>query len=490
MGWEAIEEMSVAALPDELSALFVKERQYQHQYHQCHQSNQLLNGNGNGDDMASHDSSSLRRSVCQWNYECVDYFLFDRHVVHLSMNYFDRYLASYRRHHPDKAMSTMLTHLVALSSLYLACKLHGERDIQVTAANNNNTANNNNKLTLQDFCLMSRNTYCPQMLEEMELSLLTSLAWMVNPPTPMDFIMRFVKILATLLSEDYPDHVHHQHDYTDNNYITQGVDKAWSVFEVARYQTELAVYCPQLSSTSSSSSSSSLLSHDDDDDEEEDYELHFTPSKIALAAILNAMDSKIVATKQTVISTSIRNEFLEKVMEEYFIVNLYNEDDNKNENHVDDIDIHCHIDYDKNAQDLEDSTMTTVQEARSILKKLCSKTIVLPAVGAAASASANTTAATTTTTTTTTNANGNTINSNDADCDTSSGGGSSSSIGDSGATSSSVSSTSSYELPEIHAYVNNSIHRTSSSRSSSGAATKRRSNRSGSSPVCVTAKIF
>jgi hypothetical protein len=61
--------------------------------------------------------------------------------------------------------------------------------------------------------------------------------------------------------------------------------KGWSVFEVARYQLELAVYDHGLCQK-------------------------IPPSTLAFAAILNTMDSKIVKTKCTVVSAPIRRSFI------------------------------------------------------------------------------------------------------------------------------------------------------------------------------------
>ena len=105
----------------------------------------------------------------------------------------------------------------------------------------------------------------------------------------------------------------------DSPYGSQG----WSVFEVSKYQIELVVYGPDLCKK-------------------------FPPSKVALAAILNAMDSKVVKTKRAIIPSHIRRSFLQRL--EYLgggfsQMNVEGED---------------------------------IVQIRSTLKKLCSKTITLP----------------------------------------------------------------------------------------------------------------
>jgi len=144
------------------------------------------------------------------------------------------------------------------------------------------------------------------MIEEMELSLLTTLNWRLNPPSPTDFLTRFVKILSLLLKDDI--------------ICGQQVGKVWSVFEVARYQIELSVYSPH----------------------------KFSASTIALAAILNSMDSKIVRSKTSIVSSSISRSFLQ------------------------------HVKSLGGGFEQLDVDGTDIIAARTTLKKLCSKTIVLP----------------------------------------------------------------------------------------------------------------
>ena len=330
MGWEDIEEMPTIGLRDELLTLLDKELEYGLpppppgggvvSSPSPHAGGGEVGGDDGNNTVVLSAYEEMRRNVCQWNYECVDYFLFDREVVYYSMHYYDRYhnnnnnmnhghyggassSSSTGTPQQQQQPSTMVNHLLALSSLYLACKIHG------TAATDNNDAlptttrggssdddeedvlssssfftssSSRRRIGLQQFCIMSRGAYCPQMLEEMEVSLLTNLRWKLHPPSPTDFLIRFVKILSLLLKDDNNiivyaatttgSHLQQQHStitstaynptHNDNN-----VGKGWSVFEVARYQLELAVY-------------SSELCH------------NVLPSKIAFAAILNALDSR------------------------------------------------------------------------------------------------------------------------------------------------------------------------------------------------------
>ncbi|KAL9187765.1 hypothetical protein ACHAXT_006143 [Thalassiosira profunda] len=300
MTWEDIVEMPTHGLREELLCLLGKELEYS------------LPPAGLDHELPSpskeqglQSPGQLRRDICEWAYECVDYFNLDREIVYVSMRYFDRYLA--RQASPP---STVLGRLLGLSCLYVACKLYGSA---TESPSSPSSATSSIKLRLQDFCNMSCGQYCEQMIAEMELSLLSNLEWKLHPPTPTDFLVRFVKILSLLLNDGGR--------HADNG--VDSIGKGWSVFEVARYQIELGTY-------------SSDLCH------------NFPASKIALAALLNAMDSKIVRTQRAIVSPRIRRSFLEHLI---------------------------YLGGGFAGLDLEGEDMV---HARSILKELCSKTIVLP----------------------------------------------------------------------------------------------------------------
>jgi len=310
------ENIPVANLKDELLTLLKKEIQYKSHNHGC------VSG-GNCSDI------TVRRDVCQWNYECVDYFLFDREVVYVSLNFFDRFMAKQPVNvsvDPDEQQSTTLHHLLALASLCVASKIHGagtdpklsQSSSELSPSGAGTAGRPPRKILLADFCKMSGSS-CPnmlEMLEKMEMMLLTQLQWKLHPPTPTDFLIRYIKILSPLLSHDDQHHGQVSGDDMDNK------SKGWSVLEVARYQLELAVYDHGLCQK-------------------------IPPSTLAFAAILNAMDSKIVKTKRTMVSALIRRSFI------YHLRGVGGGFD--------------HL-------DIGDDELVNV---RSTLKKLCSKTIIL-----------------------------------------------------------------------------------------------------------------
>ena len=312
---EDIENMPAANLKDELLTLLKKEIQY------------TFRDDGSVSGVNCSDII-MRRDVCQWNYECVDYFLFDREVVYVSMNFFDRFMAKQPASvDPDDQQSITLRHMLALASLCVASKIHGAgipnssvTSSELSPSEAGTAGRPPRKILLADFCKMSGGSSCHNMLEmveKMEMMLLTQLQWKLHPPTPTDFLSRYIKILSLLLSH-HDDQHHGQVSGEDMDNDSKG----WSVFEVARYQLELAVYDHGLCQK-------------------------ILPSTLAFAAILNAMDSKIVKTKRTVVSTLIRRSFI------YHLRGVGGGFDRL---------------------DIGDDELVDV---RLILKKLCSKTIVL-----------------------------------------------------------------------------------------------------------------
>lgn len=69
---------------------------------------------------ASGITEIWREKICEWSYEVVDYFEFNREVVAVSLGYLDRYLA-------NRIVNKKSFQLIAMTTLYLAIKLfeHG-----------------------------------------------------------------------------------------------------------------------------------------------------------------------------------------------------------------------------------------------------------------------------------------------------------------------------------------------------------------------------
>jgi hypothetical protein len=138
-----------------------------------------------------------REKICYWTYSVIDHFNLSRRTVAISINIFDRYLAS-----KGNGCDGSTALLVSLTTLYIAIKAHERKKIKLS--------------TLVD---LSRSQFCARDIENMELEILTSIQWYIHPPTPVDFISYYVKFLPPSVS----------------------VPTRHNLFELSRYNVELAV---------------------------------------------------------------------------------------------------------------------------------------------------------------------------------------------------------------------------------------------------------
>ena len=142
---------------------------------------------------------SWREKICQWSYNVVDHFDLSREVVAVSLDLFDRYMAS-----RGNECSGNLALLVSLTTLHISCKLHNHEA---------------KKIKVETLASLSRGQFGPKHIEEMELKVLQSLGWKLHPPTLYAFVSHIMLLL--------PMEAH------------SSVRK--EMFELARYLTELAV---------------------------------------------------------------------------------------------------------------------------------------------------------------------------------------------------------------------------------------------------------
>jgi len=183
-------------------------------------------------------NESWRRKICEWAYEVVDFFTLDREVVSIAMNFLDRAISSKARK-TNSCVPRKHFQLVAVTSLYLAIKLHGETDTQGEF----------HKVRIDAFVELGRGMFTIETLEAMELSILSMLHWHVNPPTVVSFVTSLLRLLPESC-DDQPLHT----------------TVASGLFEMARYLTELSVCVSSIS-------------------------FYFKPSEIAFAVILCAIDA-------------------------------------------------------------------------------------------------------------------------------------------------------------------------------------------------------
>ena len=206
-----------------------------------------------------------RTKITDWCYRVVDHFQYEREVVGIMMNLFDRYCAIVKAREDGEGNKSLggnsttdpmssprdvrdnLTpspsaaacseeeesrryQLGAMSALFLVIKLHGETgsaaecqraadDVSYFSRMNRR---HKRRLRLMEFVELSRGQFDPADIAKMERVMLSTLEWRVNPPTPTVFVGHFLKLLPThnMIQRDLIMHV---------------------LQELSRYLTELSV---------------------------------------------------------------------------------------------------------------------------------------------------------------------------------------------------------------------------------------------------------
>jgi len=208
-------------------------------------------------------SDEWRRKICEWLFEVVDHFRFDREVVSIALYYLDR-VVSIQTEELGQTMHRREFQLIAVTSLYIAIKLHGE--IQPDSLDWPRR-----KLKIQVFVELSRGLFTVDTLEAKEREILELLNWHVNPTSAA----RIVAILLRLFPESWTIY--------DNN-VPQHFNPTSTIFEMARYLTELAVCVSAVS-------------------------FNYKPSEIAYASILCALEA---LENEMHIPCGVRVEFMNK----------------------------------------------------------------------------------------------------------------------------------------------------------------------------------
>jgi hypothetical protein len=138
-----------------------------------------------------------REKICQWSYNVVDHFDLPREMVAISLDLFDRYMATI-----GNQCSGNMALLVSLTTLHIAIKIHSEKRIKIST-----------------LASLSRGQFTAEDIEEMEWQILSAVAWKLHPPTLLAFISHFLMLL--------PNEAHHS------------VRK--ELFELSIYMAELSV---------------------------------------------------------------------------------------------------------------------------------------------------------------------------------------------------------------------------------------------------------
>jgi hypothetical protein len=157
----------------------------------------LMSSGGGLDIEESQLNIAWREKICQWSYNVVDHFDLPRELVAISLNLFDRFLATRGNH-----CSGNMALLASLTTLHIAIKIHAEKRVKIST-----------------LASLSRGQFEAQHIEEMEWQVLSALGWKLHPPTLFAFISHFLLLL--------PNETHHS------------VRK--ELFELSIYMAELSV---------------------------------------------------------------------------------------------------------------------------------------------------------------------------------------------------------------------------------------------------------
>ena len=146
-----------------------------------------------------------RTKIIEWKYQIVDTFHLPRELVSISTYYLDQYLSNY--YILDTVSLPFLFQVVATTSLYLAIKIHSpKKKVHITA-----------------ICRSSNGRITKTNIEEMEISILSSLRWCLSPPTPVSFLDNIFPLIMHVDMEynGYSDNNNERGDNNDNNSLSQ-----------------------------------------------------------------------------------------------------------------------------------------------------------------------------------------------------------------------------------------------------------------------------
>lgn len=204
-----------------------------------------------------------RCKMCEWCYSIVDHYDVDREVVSIAMSFLDRHSGILSKVSGGSSISNRDFQLSAVTSLFLAVKLHGD----VSVGSDDRRV----RFPIGMVSDLTNGTFSVGDIEASERSMLLALEWYTHPPTTIKFVRTMVELFPT--STSLGRHLVNPYALLE-------------LFEIARYLTELSACAGFLS-------------------------INFEPSVIAFASILCAMDEldgDVLAIKY-----SVRNQFLANV---------------------------------------------------------------------------------------------------------------------------------------------------------------------------------
>ena len=212
-GDDALRERSLRDLEDTKEYMKVLLSQESESYPPCED---YLSCIASEDQPSDVVSEAWRRKLCEWCYEVVDHFGFDREAVSIALSFLDRAVAA-RSEGTLTPIAKREFQLLAVTSLYTALKIHGETE---------DAEGPRRKLRIDAFVELSRGFFQVDVIERMESTILDSLAWRVNPPTCLKFVAAMLRLCPKwTASENQQPHA----------------TVIGGIYDVARYLSELSV---------------------------------------------------------------------------------------------------------------------------------------------------------------------------------------------------------------------------------------------------------
>mmetsp|Transcript_9376 Transcript_9376/g.13960 ORF Transcript_9376/g.13960 Transcript_9376/m.13960 type:complete len:252 (-) Transcript_9376:12-767(-) len=136
---------------------------------------QFTSGLGTGSSVSSSTRTGInecwREKICEWSYQVIDHFDFNREIVSISLSYLDRYLST-------RPVNRKTFQLAAMTSLYLAIKLYEPSNLMMSS-----------------FIELSRGYFSTEHIVAMEEAILRALSWHVHPPTALTAVKHFMLLL-------------------------------------------------------------------------------------------------------------------------------------------------------------------------------------------------------------------------------------------------------------------------------------------------------
>ena len=130
---------------------------------------------------SSRLAEDWRRIICEWIFDLVDNFDFERELVGIALEYLDRSVSR----HSDGAVSTRDYKLAAIASVFLAIKLHSDKRSSSGAPC---------QIGLETLVHLSHDLFTEDMIQEGERKIAFLLDWHLNPPTSLQYITYFLRL--------------------------------------------------------------------------------------------------------------------------------------------------------------------------------------------------------------------------------------------------------------------------------------------------------